>query len=295
MRYERAQPYNFMGIEEPLSSFESSSVLILPVPYEGTTTYISGTRQGPRAIIEASRSLEFYDEEIGEEIVRHGIHTLPEVETAAEGPRWMVERIAGIVSELSKTGKLIVLLGGEHSITIGAVWGLCERVGELSVLQIDAHADLRDEYQSSKFSHACVMRRVRERCRNVAQVAVRSLSAEEAEFIGREGLRDQIFFMDDILKDPSWTEEVISKLGDVVYITIDLDGLDPSVMPAVSTPEPGGLEWGELLKLLREVAERRRVIGFDVVELSPIPGFAAPNVTAAKLTYKLIGYILSRR
>ncbi|HEX30544.1 TPA: hypothetical protein ENG04_10735 [Candidatus Poribacteria bacterium] len=182
MTYERALPYNFMGIEGPFSRFDSASVLILPVPYEGTTCYGAGTRRGPKAIIDASRSLELYDEEIGEEIYRCGIHTLPEMEPLVEGPAFMVERISSVVEDLYQTGKLIVLLGGEHTISIGAVRGI-SRYTDLSVLQIDAHADLRDSYQGSPYSHACVMRRVREVCQGAVQVGIRSISAEEMEFV----------------------------------------------------------------------------------------------------------------
>jgi len=293
MTYERALPYSFMGIEGPLSRFENASVLILPVPYEGTTSYGSGTRGGPKAIIDASRSLELYDEEIRGEIYRCGIHTLPEVEPLVEGPAHMVKRISGIVGELYQTDKLIVLLGGEHTITVGAVRGISKYI-DLSVLQIDAHADLRDSYQGSPYSHACVMRRVREICNDVVQVGIRSISAEEMEFVMSEKLEGEIFLMRDIIDDEGWKEDVIQKLGQNVYITIDLDGLDPAIMPAVGTPEPGGLEWYEVLSLLREVAESKKVVGFDVVELAPIPGLIAPNVLAARLIYKLIGYILLR-
>ncbi|MCD6505285.1 agmatinase [Candidatus Poribacteria bacterium] len=293
MTYERALPYNFMGIEGPFSRFDNASVLILPVPYEGTTCYGAGTRRGPKAIIDASRSLELYDEEIGEEIYRCGIHTLPEMEPLVEGPAFMVERISSIVEDLYQTGKLIVLLGGEHTISIGAVRGI-SRYTDLSVLQIDAHADLRDSYQGSPYSHACVMRRVREVCQGAVQVGIRSISAEEMEFVVDKKLEDEIFFMKDIIGDEEWKENVIRKLGQNVYITIDLDGLDPAIMPAVGTPEPGGLGWYEVLSLLKEVAEARKVVGFDVVELAPVPGLIAPNVLAARLIYKLIGYILLR-
>jgi len=293
MTYERALPYNFMGVDGPFSRFENASVLILPVPYEGTTCYGSGTRGGPKAIIDASRSLELYDEEIGGEIYRCGIHTLPGVEPLVEGPAHMIERISGIVEELFHSGKLIVLLGGEHTITVGAVRGI-SKYTDLSVLQIDAHADLRDSYQGSSYSHACVMRRVREICENVVQVGIRSISAEEMEFVMKGGLEDEIFLMKDILNDEGWKEDVIRRLDQNVYITIDLDGLDPAIMPAVGTPEPGGLGWYETLSLLKGVTRSKKVMGFDVVELAPVPGLIAPNVLAAKLIYKLIGYILLR-
>jgi agmatinase len=291
--YERAQPYNFLGIDEPFSQFENASVLILPVPYEQTTSYTPGTRRGPKAIVDASRSLELYDEELRWEIFRCGVHTLPEVESIVEGPAHMVDLLSRIVDDLFQTGKLLVLLGGEHTITVGAVKGLSKHL-DLSVLQIDAHADLRDSYQGSSYSHACVMRRVREMCSRTVQVGIRSISSEEMEFVRDGGIGDQIFLMRDIVGDDRWVEDVIQRLGQNVYITIDLDGFDPAIMPAVGTPEPGGLGWRETLNLLRKIAESKRVIGFDVVELSPIPWVVAPDVLTAKLIYKLIGYILRR-
>ena len=278
---------NFGGLPPEESAYETSSFLILPVPYEETVTYLRGTRRGPQAIIEASQYVELYDDELDKEPCRVGIHTLPEVELEKQPPR-MMERLAERVSELVSPKRTLVTLGGEHSITVGIIRGLKEHYPKLSVLFLDAHADLRDEYEGLKLSHACVARRVCEMT-PVIEVGVRSLSVEEAEFIKRE--KFPIYYASELTAGrPHW-EEVVERLSDNVYVSIDLDVFDPSLMPSVGSPEPGGLGWYDTLELLRLVAEKRRVIGFDVVELCPIEGLIAPNFMAAKLVYKVIGYI----
>ncbi|MBI2908843.1 MAG: agmatinase [Chloroflexi bacterium] len=275
-------PRNFGAI--PPACFDSARVVVLPIPYDGTTTYKSGVRDGAAAIIDASQYLELYDHELDREIYRAGIHTLDEIEPVVSSPERMVERVFQVARTLSS--KLVVMLGGEHSLTLGMVRAACETYPRLSVLQLDAHPDLRDEYQGSRFSHACVMRRVLECCPAV-QVGIRSLSLEEHDVI--EARKFPVFFAERLTPDSPG--EIVPYLTENVYITIDLDALDPSIMSAVGTPEPGGFGWYQTLDLLREVAHHKRIVGFDLVELCPSVGPAACAFTAAKLAYKLIGYV----
>jgi agmatinase len=285
-----ALPHNFGGLEEELSALPGARAVVLPVPYDFTTTYQGGTRQGPDAILAASRNMELWDEELGA-TYRAGIHTLPALEPAAEGPGVMVERVERAVGWICDQGKLPAIVGGEHSITAGAVRAIARRVPGLSVLQIDAHADMRDTYLGTPQSHACVMRRVRELV-PAASVGIRSLSEEEADHLSAH-------------PEPIWSvrgfralgrgwEPILSALTGDVFVTFDLDGLDPSVLPATGTPEPGGLDWYEAVDLLRAVSERSRIVGFDVVELSPLAGHVASDFLAARLVYRLIGLALAR-
>ncbi len=281
--------HNFAGLMPPYSDRARAKVVVVPVPYDGTSEWHSGSRHGPKAIIETSRYLELYDLETDTEIHRIGIHTLNEIEPVMEGPEAMVELVYQVVKGLAGEGKFVVVLGGEHSVTLGVVRALGESFPGLSVLQLDAHADLRDEYLGTRYGHACVMRRVSECC-PVVQVGVRSLSLEEKQFIERSGIKCSfIQEPEGKLGDP---EEIIAGLGQHVYITIDLDVFDPSVMPAVSTPEPGGMQWHQVLNLLKLVARRRHIVGFDLVELCPREGPDHCAFLAAKLAYKLIGYAL---
>lgn len=277
----------FAGLLPEESVFETSRFVILPVPYEETVTFLRGTCKGPKAIIDASQYLELYDEEFDGEPYRAGIHTLPEMAPEKE-PQIMLEKLADRVAEIVSPKRTLVTLGGEHSITVGIIRGLREHYPKLSVLFLDAHADLRGEFEGLKLSHACVARRVYEMA-PVVEVGVRSLSLEEAEFIKREKL--SIYYASELAAGRPTLKEVVGRLSEIVYVSVDLDVFDPSLMPSVGTPEPGGLGWYETLELLRLVAERKRIIGFDVVELCPIEGLTAPNFLAAKLVYKLIGYI----
>jgi len=278
---------NFAAIPEQYADFEISRVVILPVPYDSTTDWKSGTRDGPMAIIDASRQLELYDPELDREIHLMGIHTLPELQPSMSGPDQTVERVYKVASDLVGKGKLVVMLGGEHSLTVGAVKAHAQKFHRLSVLQLDAHADLRDEYEGTKYSHACVMRRVLECC-PIVQVGIRSLSLEEHQFLTQSQMSP--FFAQGTPLDEDCLDRIVSSLSEEVYITIDLDVLDPSIMPAVSTPQPGGMGWYEMLKLLRHVAAKRSIVGFDLVELCPKEGPASCAFLAAKLAYKLIGF-----
>jgi agmatinase len=284
-------PLNFGGLGEDFFSLDRARAVVLPVPYDFSTSYQGGARWGPRAILAASQNMELWDDELGA-VYRAGIHTLPEVEPTALGPEAMADRVGRAVGWILAQDRLPVVLGGEHSITAGAVKVVAERCGDLSVLQFDAHADMRDSYLDSRYSHACVMRRVRERV-PAASVGIRSFSEEEAEFLRARPV-------------PLWNPRafralhgdwspVLSALSGTVYVTFDLDAFDPAVLPATGTPEPGGLDWYEAVDLLRAVSEHSRIVGFDVVELAPIPGQVASDFLAARLAYRLIGLALASR
>ena len=276
---------NFGGIEPEYADFGRALFVILPVPYDLTSTYRSGSRLGPAAILDASANMELYDEELGQETYRCGIHTLPFLEADARGPKEMIETIRQKTVEVAQAGKIPVTLGGEHSISFGCVQALKEKYPALSVLQFDAHADLRDAYQGSPYSHASVARRISECC-PLVQVGIRSMSAEDAAFLADGSVKS--FSADYVLEDKGWCEAIASHLKGDVYISVDLDVLDPAFMPATGTPEPGGIGWKDMLRLIRAVSENCRIRGFDVVELSPIPGLVAPDFLAAKLTYRMM-------
>lgn len=279
---------NFGAIPTPYCEFDQARVVVLPVLYDSTTDWRSGARDGPPVIIDASQYMELYDMELDREIYKIGIHTLPEPQPVMSGPEGMVERIYRVVKDLKARGKMVVMLGGEHSLTLGAVRAHHEKHKDLSVLQLDAHADLRDEYLGTKFSHASVMRRVLELCPAV-QVGIRSLSLDESEFVRDEKL--QLFYAHNTrLDDPQTIKRIVKRLKRKVYITIDADVFDPAVVPAVGTPEPGGLGWYDTTALLKEVAAQREVVGFDVVELCPREGPLSSAFFIARLVYKLIGY-----
>lgn len=281
-------PRNFAGISPPYSDWENSRVVVLPVPYDSTTDWRSGARDGPRAIIDASRYLELYDLELKREIYRVGIHTLPEIQPDMTSPENMTQRVYTVARELLDKNKTLLMLGGEHSLTLGMVKAYREKHQALSVLQLDAHADLRDSYLGTRFSHATVMRRVCELC-PIVPVGIRSLSEEEHRFIDEAGIKP--VYANGLILAGDSINHIIATLSNEVYITIDLDVLDPSIMSAVGTPEPGGIGWYELLNLLREVARSKRIVGFDLVELCPDEGPRSCAFLAAKLAYKLIGYI----
>jgi len=284
-------PHNFLGLPDRFSDFKRSRFVILPIPYEGTSSYKAGTRGGPQAIINASKQVEFYDEELNTEPYKRGICTLDELEPDASSPEKMVEKIYGTAKDLVDKERILIGLGGEHTITIGLVKAFREKYKDLSVLQLDAHADLRDSYQGSKYSHACVMKRIKKFCDYVG-VGIRSISKEEASFAKSKGI--ELFFAEEIKENPGFVNDVLKSLSKNVYLSLDLDFLDPSIMPAVGTPEPGGLLWHETLDFLNKVIQYRNIVGLDLVELSPLPGIIAPDFLAAKLLYKIIGYISNR-
>jgi agmatinase len=281
--------HSFLGLTQSRESYEGARAVVIPAPYDGTTTYRAGTREGPRAILAASRELELFDEETGSDVWEAGIATLEELPVIVSSPRDMVSRVKTVTGTVFDDGKLPVLLGGEHLMSLGAVEALAERIPRLSVLHLDAHADLKVEYQESPFSNACVMHHVS--CMaSLVQVGIRSLTREERDAIRKKSI--PCFWGQELWQNPALWDHIVECLGPEVYISIDLDVFDPSIMPAVGTPEPGGLGWYEVLRLLRQVARKRRVVGFDVMELLPIAHIPAPDFLAARLVYKLLGYIL---
>jgi agmatinase len=289
--YDQLAVGEFGGTTPTTTDFENARVVILPVPLDRTTSYVAGTRNGPHEILVASSHMELWDEETQTDVHSVGIYTLPEMEFPYASMDDVVREIQRVAAELVNRGKFPVFLGGEHSITPPIVAAVATKYPGLSVLQLDAHADLRDSFMGTPHNHACAMRRVLDYAR-CTQVGIRSLSPEEAQAIPT--LATRIFYDFNMRDDACWMDRVVESLGDTVYITIDVDGFDPAIMPATGTPEPGGLGWHEALRLLRKVIERRNVVGFDLVELSPIGGNVAPNFTCAKLIYKILSYRFGR-
>jgi agmatinase len=285
--YDHGSPLSFGGAVPHPRSFADSRIVVLPVPVDRTTSYVPGTRNGPREILQASSHMELWDEELGVDIHEFGIFTLPEMELPFGELAPLMAEIHRVASEILAHDKFLVTLGGEHSITPPLVAAAAARHPGLTVLQIDAHADLRDSYMGTPHNHACAMRRTLEHAR-ITQVGIRSMSTEEARVAA--SLDTTIFYDVTMRRDPNWIQRVVESLKDPVYITIDVDGIDPAVMPATGTPEPGGLSWYETLALLRATLTNRTVVACDVVELSPIPGLLAPNFLCAKLIYKMLTY-----
>ncbi len=274
----------FGGTDTP---YEKAKVVILPVPYGRTVSYKQGTENGPRAILDASCSLELFDEEIGRDTYRIGINTPEELKVQMLSPEEMIAQVEERVSTFVKDDKFAVILGGEHTVTIGAVKALIKTHKNMSVFCLDAHHDLRDTYKESRFSHACVNRRVSEMCRTVIAGA-RSMSKEEKNFLPNPNVT--VFNVYDIQDMPNWKEKIRESLTEDVYISIDLDAFDPSIMPSVGTPEPGGVGWYEVLDLLKYMTQYKNIVGMDIVELCPIKDMVAPDFLAAKLLYRILGY-----
>ena len=284
-------PWNFLALPEKLSDYKTAKAAILPIPYEGTVSYGAGTRNGPAAIIAASRQVETYDREFGGEPCSVGIATLGELEQVSSGPEEMMSRIHSAAGEILNDGKFLLSLGGEHSISSALVRAHKGKYPDLTVLHFDAHSDLRPEYQGSPYSHASVMSRIREECEFVS-VGIRSFcGSDEEKEVDTEG---RLIIPADFRHNSKITSIILSMLSDQVYITFDLDGFDPSVMPAVGTPEPGGLLWDETLALIRAAGDSKQIVGVDIVELAPIAGVRYPDFAAARLAYKIISSALWR-
>jgi agmatinase len=279
-----SQPANFGGLPPEYSGAADSRVVIVPVPYDATSTWHKGADQGPAAILRASANLELYDIETDSQVYLDGICT-DEPVTEDRSPEAMVEAVRRRVQGHLANRKLTVVVGGEHSVSVGAVQAHADRYPGLSVLQLDAHSDLRDEYEGSRFNHACVMARIRELC-PIVQVGIRSMDISEKPAL----VEDRVFFAEKIHDNLAWIDNAVAGLTEQVYITIDLDVFDPSIMPSTGTPEPGGLRWYDVLALLRTVCRRRTVVGFDVVEMCPVETNWAPEFLAAKLIYKILSY-----
>ena len=285
--YDQQTFGEFGGTTPTTTDFNRARVVIFPIPLDRTTSYVAGTRNGPHEILLASSHMELWDEETGTDVHSIGIFTLPEMEFPYGSMAEVIAQIRRVAAELVARDKFPFVLGGEHSITPAIVEAVAARHGDVSVLQIDAHADLRDSFMGTPYNHACAMRRTLEHA-PATQVGIRSLSPEEASVA--PSLPTRIFYDFNMREQGDWIDRVVASLSDTVYITIDCDGLDPAIMPAVGTPEPGGLSWYEMLTLLRRVIERRTVVGCDLVELCPMAGNVAPNFLCAKLVYKILSY-----
>jgi agmatinase len=275
---------NYGGLPPEYSRADTAKIVIVPVPYDGTSTYMKGADKGPEAIIRASGNMELYDIETDSQVYLHGIFTDKPVDSGPE-PEKMVKAVERRVSSHLANGKFVIVLGGEHSVSAGAVRAHAQKYPGMTVLQLDAHSDLRSEYEGSKYNHACVMARVKEMC-PIVQVGIRSMDVSEKPAMDRQ----RVFFAEDIHSGTAGVDTIIGTLTDQVYITIDLDVFDPSIMPSTGTPEPGGLLWYDVLALLKGVCRRSTVVGFDVVEMCPVAGNWAPDFMAAKLIYKLLSY-----
>jgi len=275
---------NFGGAEV-IYDYARSGIIIVPVPYDDTSTWMKGSDKGPDAIMEASVNLEFYDVETATEVHKKGIHTIEPV-LEKRSPENLVNAVYDKVLHLLNENKFPVIVGGNHTVSIGSVKAFSEQFSNLSVLQLDAHSDLREKYEGSRFNHACTMARVREFV-PVVQVGIRSMSVDELPYADE----DRIFYSHELYYDKNLYGKALDKLTENVYITIDLDVFDPSLIPSTGTPEPGGPDYFELLHFLRDVAANRKVVGFDVVELCPSPENKTSDFIAAKIIYQLLSYI----
>jgi len=276
-------PDNFGGLPKEFSSYETSKIVILPVPFDKTTSWLKGSDKGPKALIEASQNMEVYDIETDSEIYRKGIFT--EKPIIAKDSVSMLTRVQGKVRTLLKDNKFVVTIGGEHSISIATIKVHSEVFPDISILHLDAHSDRRDSYEGDKYSHASIIARVNEITNKIVSVGIRSMDSSELESIKK----NRVFYAHEIYKSKDWITETVNSLSKNVYVTLDLDVFDSSIMPSTGTPEPGGLTWQQVTDLLKEVSKKKSIVGADVVELCP-SGNKAPDFLAAKLVYKLLSY-----
>ena len=274
----------YAGIPEAYATSEKSKIVLIPVPYDGTSSWKKGADKGPKAFLEASENMELYDIETDSEVYKQGIY-LSQPVTESSSPEAMVEAVTEKVKSYLNRNKFVTLFGGEHSISIGAIRAFSRHYENLTIVQIDAHADLRESYEGSKCNHACALYEANQ-TNNLIQVGIRSMDHSEKSVMNY----DNVFFAHEIESDDYWIEQAVERMTDTVYITIDLDGFDPSLFPATGTPEPGGLFWYETLRFLREVFKEKNVVGFDLVELCPSPALYASDFLAAKLYYKMLSY-----
>jgi len=275
---------NFAGISDNCSQFENASVLLQSVPYDGTSTWGKGADNAFKDFLEASENMELYDIETDTEVYKQGIHLLPEI-TEDSTPENVFKAVYIRTKELLKSGKFLTFFGGEHSISIGIIKAFYEKYTNITILQLDAHADLRKEYLGSEYNHACALHDASNNS-NLIQVGIRSMDSCEKQYLNKQ----KCFFAEDIYQKTDWINKSINLMTDNIYITIDLDVFDPSIMPATGTPEPGGLDWYSTIGYLKEVFKQKNVLGFDIVELAPINNNKAPNFLVAKLYYKLLSY-----
>lgn len=276
--------YNYGDLPKQYCEESTAKVVVLPIPYDGTSTWVKGADKGPEALLEASANMELYDIESDSEIYKIGIYTAPAIKVK-KSPEAMVEAVKTKADEYIDKGKFLVSLGGEHSVSIGVIQAHAAKFKNLSVLQIDAHTDLRSSYEGSKNNHACVMARAKELC-PIVQVGIRSMDVGEKENLDAS----RVFWAHKIVNCDKWMDQAIDLLTENVYLTIDLDGFDPSIMPSTGTPEPGGLQWYPTLEFLKKLIERKNLVGFDIVELCPNPKERSSDFLASKLLYKILTY-----
>jgi agmatinase len=274
----------YAGVEEQYGQYENAAILLQSIPYDGTSTWGKGADNGFEAFLEASENMEIYDIETDSEVFTQGVHILPAI-TEEQSPETLFEAVYTKTKELLETGKFLTFFGGEHSVSIGVIKAFNEKHTNLTVLQFDAHADLRKEYHNSAYNHACALHYASQNT-NLIQVGIRSMDTCEKQYLNTS----KCFFAHNLRKNEIWEEEALSLMTDNVYITIDLDVFDPSIMPATGTPEPGGLDWYTMLEFLRKVFEQKNVVGFDIVELAPMKENKAPTFLVAKLYYKMLSY-----
>jgi agmatinase len=277
-------PLSFCGLPNNNTDYSRAPTVILPIPFDKTSTWLKGADKGPAAIIEASRYLEFYDIETDSEVLKKGIFTAKPIRAAS--PAVLIKKTDSAVSRYLEDNKFVVTLGGEHSVSIGVIKAYVKHYKDLSILHLDAHSDSRDSYEGSRYNHACVIARVREFTQNIVSVGIRSMDISERTGIDKK----KMFFAHEIHDSNKWIQNAVRLFSNSVYITIDLDVFDPGIMPSTGTPEPGGLGWYQVMKLLWSVSKSKRIVGFDVVELCPSDS-KAPDFLAAKLIYTLLSYI----
>lgn len=275
---------NFAGIESKYADYDFSSVLLQSIPYDGTSTWGKGSDKAFGAFIEASVNMELYDIETDTEVYKNGIHILPEI-TENSSPESVFKTVYNKTKELLKTDKFLTFFGGDHSISIGIIKAFYQKYPNITILQLDAHTDLRASYLGSKYNHACAMHYANKNT-NLIQVGIRSMDICEKQYLNKE----KCFFAEKMFKKNDWVEKSINLMTDNIYITIDLDIFDPSIMPSTGTPEPGGLDWNTTINYLKKVFKEKNVVGLDVVELAPIENNKAPNFLTTKLYYKLLSY-----
>ena len=275
---------NYAGIADEFAQLETSKVVLIPVPYDGTSTWGKGADKGPEAFLDASENMELYDIETDSEVYKQGVHLTKPV-TEDDSPESMVDAVHKVTKEYIKRNKFVTLFGGEHSISIGSIRAFNECFDNLTVLHIDAHADLRESYDGSRCNHACAVHEASQTT-NLIQIGIRSMDAIEKTFVDEE----KTFFAHDMVNDEYWMDKVIDLMTENVFITFDLDALDPSILPSTGTPEPGGLFWYETLEFLKQVFEEKNVVGFDIVELCPNVHDKSSDFLAAKLYYKMLSY-----
>lgn len=282
---------NFAGVPDEFANYERSKVVLIPVPYDGTSTWVKGSDKGPEAFLEAAENMELYDIETNSEVYKEGIFLCDPI-TENSSPEKMCVAVHGKVNEEIQSGKLVTLFGGEHSISIGAIEAMANHYDDLTVLQIDAHADLRPTYEGSACNHACAVHWASKHT-NLIQVGIRSMDISENEFMNRE----QTYFAQRCheQEDRKWMQQVLDQCSDNVYITIDLDAFDPSILPSTGTPEPGGLGYYQVLDLVKQVIQQCNVVGFDIVELCPDPQERSSDFLAAKLYYKMLSYYFTKQ